>query len=128
MLQGQCLCGVVQYVYHAELKDSILCFCQHCRLAQGSMVAWNTPIERQFFELTTGHDQLKGYMHTAGKYRVFCQNCGTALYSYRDDLEGVIRLRLGTVVKGDIPAPDRMYFSEQKPSFISVSACQKADL
>ena len=27
MIKGQCLCGDVQYQYHGEIENSILCYC-----------------------------------------------------------------------------------------------------
>ena len=37
MIKGQCLCG--------EIENSILCYCQHCQQAQGSIAGWNSPID-----------------------------------------------------------------------------------
>ena len=128
MLKGQCLCGAVKYQYHAELEQTILCFCSHCRLAQGGIVAWNSAIQAVHFELLSGQDVLQSYEHSALKYRVFCNVCGSPIYSYRDDLKGVLRLRLGTVTEGKIPEPALEYFSEQKPVFIHSSNCEHADL
>lgn len=120
MIQGQCLCGAVQYQYHGEIESSILCYCSHCQQAQGSIAGWNSPIERSKFELISGQGQLKEYFHTPSKARVFCQNCASPLYSYRKDLLDVIRLRLGTVTEGDIPAPKEEFFLEHKPKFIEL--------
>ena len=44
-----------------------------------------------------GAHLLKEYRATPGKGRVFCSCCGSPLYSARDDLPGIKRLRLGTV-------------------------------
>ncbi len=43
MIEGQCLCGAVYYCYHAEIEKTILCFCQHCRRAQGGIMGSNSP-------------------------------------------------------------------------------------
>ena len=120
MLKGQCLCGVIQYVYQAELKNSILCFCQDCRLAQGALFGWNSPIEKIYFKILTGDEFLKEFFHTPNKARVFCVQCGSPIYSYRRDLPDVLRLRLGTVVEGQIPAPNECFYTEYQPDFIQV--------
>lgn len=75
MIKGQCLCGEVQYQYHGEIEQSILCYCQHC---------------------------------------------ASPIYSYRTDLPNIIRLRLGTVTEGHLPAPQEEFFTEHKPSFIEL--------
>ena len=40
---------------------------------------------------------LKEFRATPDKARVFCANCGSPIYSAKDDLPEVKRLRLGTV-------------------------------
>ena len=56
---------------------------------------------------------------------VFCviaQHCASPIYSYRTDLPNIIRLRLrlGTVTEGHLPAPQEEFFTEHKPSFIEL--------
>ena len=120
MLKGNCLCGRISYVYYAELEQSILCFCQDCRRAQGALFGWNSPIYRMEFEFISGVEYLKEYFHTPNKARVFCGECASPIYSYRIDLPDVLRLRLGTVVEGVIPAPNEKFYSEYKPYFIHI--------
>ena len=120
MIKGQCLCGEVQYQYHGEIENSILCYCQHCHQAQGSIAGWNSPIDQQKFEFLSGQNQLREYFHTPNKARVFCQHCASPIYSYRTDLPNIIRLRLGTVTEGHLPAPQEEFFTEHKPSFIEL--------
>lgn len=120
MIQGQCLCGAVRYRYHAELPQSILCFCQHCRLAQGAAFGWNSPIDQSKFELLQGHPYLTEYFHTENKARVFCSQCGSPIYSFRTDLPNVLRLRLGTVTEGYVPAPAELAYQQHQPDFICI--------
>ena len=120
MIKGQCLCGTVQYQYDGEIEQSILCYCQHCQQAQGSIAGWNSPIDQTKFQFISGQDQLKEYLHTPNKARVFCQNCGSPIYSYRTDLPNIIRLRLGSVTEGKLPAPKEEFFTEHKQSFIEL--------
>ncbi|WP_353939588.1 GFA family protein [Acinetobacter haemolyticus] len=85
-----------------------------------AFAGWNSPLDQSKFEFVKGRDQLKEYFHTPNKARVFCQQCGSPIYSYRTDLPNVIRLRLGTVTEGHIPAPTEEFFTEHKPKFIEV--------
>lgn len=117
MLKGHCLCGAIQYEYHAALEQSILCYCRDCQQAQGGIMAWNSPIQKKFFKIIQGGDLLSAYFHTPNKARVFCRVCASPIYSYRIDLPQIIRLRLGTVVEGDIPAPTEIFYAEAKPEF-----------
>lgn len=118
-IRGQCLCGAVRYRVVGRIDHSIVCFCSHCRQAQGGLGAWNSPLDAALFQLDDGADALAEYRHTAGKARVFCRHCGTPLYSYRDDLPGVLRLRLGSVTDGPLPAPQEYFYSAQKPPFLT---------
>lgn len=123
MIKGQCLCGRVKYLYHAEIKQSILCFCQDCQLAQGSIMGWNSPLLLNAFEITSGQAFLKQYFNTPNKARVFCRECGSPIYSYRLDLPEIIRLRLGAVTEGLIPPPDQQFYITNQPSFIKIQSC-----
>lgn len=123
MIKGQCLCGAIHYTYHAEIEQSILCFCQDCRLAQGALFGWNSPIDQQAFEITQGERFLTSYFHTSNKARVFCIQCGSPLYSYRLDLPNVLRLRLGSITEGEIPSPNETFYSQYQPDFIQIINC-----
>ena len=120
MIKGQCLCGAIQFQYHGEIEASILCYCQHCQQAQGSFAAWNSPVDQNQFELISGQELLKAYFHTPNKALVFCLQCGSPIYSYRTDLPNIVRLRLGTITEGEIPAPTQEFFVEHKPNFIEL--------
>lgn len=122
MLKGQCLCGKIQYIYHRALNHSILCFCQDCHRAQGGFLGWNSPIEKLHFEIVSGSELLKSYFHTPKKARVFCAECGSPLYSYRLDLPDILRLRLGSVVEGEIPAPNELFYTHDQPKFLQIKS------
>ncbi|MFO1392079.1 MAG: GFA family protein [Agitococcus sp.] len=97
MLIGSCLCGGIHYQYDGEITEVALCHCQQCRKAQGSAFASNSPIESRLFTITQGKKLLQSYYSSPSKKRVFCGQCGSPLYSQRDDLPEIIRLRLGTL-------------------------------
>jgi hypothetical protein len=97
MLKGSCLCGAVQYEVHGELGAAVYCHCSRCRKASGSAFASNAPIAEASFTLTRGEHVLKLFSTAAGVHRAFCPECGSPLYSKRDALPGVLRLRLGTL-------------------------------
>lgn len=120
MIEGQCLCGVVKYCYHAEIEKTIICYCKHCQMAQGSIFGWNSPLQKSKFEITQGIKFLKEYFHSPHKARVFCQECGSPIYSYRLDLPDIIRLRLGTVTQGHVSAPPEQAYMQYKPDFLHI--------
>lgn len=97
MIKGSCLCGGVRYEYDGEIEEISICHCSQCRKAQGSAFVAVSPIDSAAFRLTSGAALLKEFRAVPHKARVFCSNCGSPIYSARDDLPQVKRLRLGTV-------------------------------
>ncbi len=97
MIVGGCLCGGVRYEYKGLIEEVSMCHCSMCRKAQGSAYVAVSPINATQFTITQGRDLLKEYRAVPHKARVFCSHCGSPLYSARDDLPNIKRLRLGTV-------------------------------
>jgi len=116
MLKGSCLCGTVSYEYAGLLGPIVLCHCRHCRKAQGSAFATVSPVASDEFRFVGGRSALKEFELTPGKKRAFCGQCGSPIYSRRDDRPQVLRLRVGTL---DTPV-------EQKPAF-HIFAASKAE-
>lgn len=97
MLEGSCLCGGIRYRYDGEITELSLCHCSQCRRAQGSAFVAVSPVQAAQFHLLAGAELLQEYRAVPHKARVFCRQCGSPLYSRRDDRPGVLRLRVGTV-------------------------------
>lgn len=97
MIRGGCLCGAVRYEYDGLIEEISLCHCSQCRKAQGSAYVAVSPVQSARLRITHGQALLKEYRAVPHKARVFCANCGSPIYSARDDLPGIRRLRLGTV-------------------------------
>lgn len=107
MVKGSCLCGGIRYEYTGELGDIVMCHCAHCRKAQGTAYATNSPVNSADLSFTAGADLINEFEFRPGKKRAFCSRCGSPIYSRRDDLPAVKRLRLGTL---DTPV-------EQRPAY-----------
>lgn len=92
---GGCLCGAVRYEVDGPLAPVQLCHCGQCRKAQGSAFAANVPVPTMAFHLVKGDGALREYRASPGKRRVFCGDCGSPIFSQRDDAPDVVRLRVG---------------------------------
>ena len=97
MHTGSCLCGAVRFRISGALAPIELCHCRQCRKAQGTPFAANAPIEKDAFHLDSGQDQLAQFESSPGKKRIFCRRCGSPIYSSRDSLPGVLRIRTGLI-------------------------------
>ncbi len=94
---GRCLCGSVTFRIDGELDPIQVCHCQQCRRAQGGPFATNIPVAAESFSLLTGKDTLKGFESSPGKTRYFCANCGSPVFSARESLPSVVRVRAGLI-------------------------------
>ncbi len=97
MYSGNCLCGGVRFQILDELEPIQVCHCSQCRKAQGTAFATNTPVKEAAFQLDSGAELLTSFEASSGKQRVFCSVCGSPIYSKKNALPGVLRIRAGLI-------------------------------
>lgn len=102
MFTASCLCGGVQLAIDAPITEVRVCHCTQCQKAQGSAFAAVAPVPAAAVRVLQGQALWAEYRASPLKKRVFCQRCGSPLFSARDDLPEVLRLRVGIV---DQPLP-----------------------
>lgn len=95
MYSGNCLCGGIRFRIEAELEPIQVCHCSQCRKAQGTPFATNTPVAEAAFHFVGGAELLTFFESSPGKQRAFCSRCGSPIFSKRDSLPGVLRIRAG---------------------------------
>ena len=95
MYSGSCLCGGVRFRIDSKLEPIQICHCSQCRKAQGTPIVTNTPVERSAFTMEHGQELLTEFESSPGKKRCFCRVCGSPIFSYRDSLPGIVRIRAG---------------------------------
>lgn len=93
--QGSCLCGGISFTITGPLAPIQVCHCAQCRQAQGGPVATNIPVEASALSFHQGEELLQQYESSPGKIRAFCKVCGSPVFSKRDSLPGVLRIRAG---------------------------------
>ena len=94
---GSCLCGGIRYRVRGELGAMVVCHCSRCRKANGSAFQAVVPIATAGFELLEGAELLAGYESSPGVHRMFCRRCASPLYSRRDAMPELLRLRVGSL-------------------------------
>lgn len=97
MYTGSCLCGGVRFRIDAELAPIQICHCSQCRKAQGVPFASNIPVDSAAFHFISGSELLTEFESSPGKKRCFCRVCGSPVYSHKDTLPGVLRIRAGLI-------------------------------
>lgn len=94
---AHCLCQGIRFRIEGELDPIQICHCSLCRRAQGSAFAANIPVQQDAVVFDGGRELITEYESSPGKKRAFCSRCGSPVYSRRDDLPGVLRIRSGLI-------------------------------
>ena len=93
---GSCLCGEVSYQYSGSLRQFIMCHCNQCKRASGTAFTSNVIANSEGIKWE-GKDLIREFESSPGKFRGFCQLCGSSMYSRRTNLPTQVRLRVGTM-------------------------------
>ena len=116
-LRGACLCGAIAYTLDATVGALNICHCTQCRAAGGSIVQPVIVADAAAVRFDNPPDVTE-YQSSPGKYRAFCRTCGAPIYSRRDDLPGVYRLRAGLIAELPEPAVLKQQFREDAWSWL----------
>jgi hypothetical protein len=117
MHHGSCLCQGVTFTVSGVLPPIQVCYCSQCRRAQGGPVASNIPVAEAQVSWLTGLELLQRYESSPGKVRCFCKVCGSPLFSQRDSLPGVLRLRAGLLAEPLETAVGVHFYHDSKASW-----------
>ncbi len=97
MRKGSCLCDAVSYEIDGDIGPIMLCHCSRCRKSNGTAFNAASPVKKADFRILTGLHRLTDFESSPGVGRVFCSVCGSPIFSRRDAMPDVIRLRIGTL-------------------------------
>jgi hypothetical protein len=96
-LQGGCLCGAVRYALTAPFASAGYCHCIHCQRRTGTGSSANGRVPQHGFELLQGREHLRAFKPPAGVPKLFCEACGSALFSGDPFTDAQVAVRLGTL-------------------------------
>jgi hypothetical protein len=120
MITGSCLCKAVQYEYEGEFGAITACHCSDCRKAQGGAAVVAAPVDATRFRWTSGADQIREFESSPGKMRAFCNQCGTPLYSRKNALPDMLRLRMGSIDTSTDARPVAHIFVHDLPAWAAL--------
>lgn len=83
----------------------------------GYGLATNTPVKVTSFQLDRGAELLKSFEASPGKQRVFCSVCGSPIYSKKDALPGVLRIRAGLINESLSVRPAAHFYTGSKANW-----------
>lgn len=98
-LTGGCLCGAIHYEINQALYSIVTCHCKHCQKVSGSGVSHNAMLPEGAFNMLSG--KTKCFRDTAESgnrlLRHFCGDCGSPIFSQRENTPGIMVLKVGTL-------------------------------
>lgn len=96
-LQGGCLCGAVRFELTAPFAIAGYCHCTHCQKRTGTGSSANGRVPSEGFHLLQGREQLRAFKPPTGVPKLFCQTCGSALFSGDPFEDPLVAVRLGAL-------------------------------
>jgi hypothetical protein len=96
-LQGGCLCGAVRFEITRPFLSAGYCHCTHCQRRTGTGSSANGRVPQEGFELLQGAEELRAYQPPGGVPKLFCRNCGSALFSGDPFSDVEVAVRLGAL-------------------------------
>jgi hypothetical protein len=116
MTFGRCLCQAIRYEFTGEPTLVVHCHCDSCRRQTGSAMATFVIVPKAALRFIRG--QPKEFASSAGVWRSFCGECGSALYYRTEKRPDVVDLYAGTFDDASALAPQcHVHAAEQLPWF-----------
>ena len=95
-LRGGCLCGRVRYEISEPIVSAGYCHCTRCQRRTGTAAAASARIAPGSLRVVSGEQLIEAWRPPEGFAKLFCSNCGGALWSQSQDEPDVISVRMGT--------------------------------
>ena len=96
-LRGGCLCGAVRYEITGPFASAGYCHCTHCQHRTGTGSSANGRVPQATFRLLQGRDRLRAFQPPTGVPKLFCGDCGSAMFSGEPFGDPEVAVRLGTL-------------------------------
>jgi hypothetical protein len=120
-LRGACLCGKVRYEIKGAPRWMYQCHCGKCRAASGSSFATNIIVDADKFRISAGQGALRGFESSPKKFRYFCSDCGSPIYSHGEKTKQVVSVRCGTLKQDSGVRPAYHAFVASKAPWVQIA-------
>jgi hypothetical protein len=118
VLTGRCLCGGVRYeVEESALGRAGYCHCTRCQRRTGTAASANVSATPGAVRILSGEELMKAWLPDDGGFaKVFCSECGSALFSHPPGDPEARSIRLGSFDSDPGVRPEwRQYLSVAVP-------------
>jgi hypothetical protein len=97
MLTGGCACGAVRFAIDTPLGRATYCHCTRCQRRTGAAASANARVAPGSLRITAGEDRIGAWEPDGGWAKLFCGDCGGALFSRDPGRPEVMGVRLGAI-------------------------------
>ncbi len=95
-LTGGCLCEGVRFEVTEPLVSASYCHCTRCQRRTGTAASVQARVAPGSLSVTEGEELIRAYDPGGGGFfKVFCSQCGSALWSKSPEDPEVMSVRLG---------------------------------
>jgi hypothetical protein len=96
-ITGGCLCGGVRFSISEPFTVAGYCHCTRCQRRTGTAASANARIVPGSLTIEQGEELLTVFDPGEGWPKVFCSQCGSALWSQVPTDPGMVSVRLGAI-------------------------------
>jgi hypothetical protein len=100
VLTGHCGCEAVQFEIDEPLAAAGYCHCTRCQRRTGGAASATARIVPGSLRVVAGEEHLRAWKPEGGFAKVFCGECGSALFGCPPDSDEFALVRMG-VIDGD---------------------------
>jgi len=95
-MTGGCLCGGVRFEVTEPLVSASYCHCTRCQRRTGTAASAQARVAPGSLRVTSGEELIRAYDPGDGGFlKLFCSQCGSALWSKSPEDPKVMSVRLG---------------------------------
>jgi hypothetical protein len=94
-LTGGCGCGAVRFELRAEPTSALYCHCTRCQRRTGTAAAASALVAPGSVVVTAGEEHLRAWEPRGGRAKVFCERCGSAVFTREPGGGEILAIRLG---------------------------------
>jgi hypothetical protein len=95
LLTGGCLCGAVRFEVTEPLLLAGYCHCTRCQRRTGTAASPQARVVPGSLRVTQGEDAIRAFVPEQGFEKLFCSECGSALWSRDPHDHDSLSVRLG---------------------------------
>jgi hypothetical protein len=94
-LTGGCGCGAVRFAVDEPLATALYCHCTRCQHRTGTAAAASARAVPGSVQVVQGEQALRRWAPEGGWAKVFCGECGSALFALDPETGDIRGVRLG---------------------------------